>query len=120
MTNSIDSINVSCIVQVLPLLQQVYYTLSPRHWPLNHATPFVASVFVGDPNPGPINITWDFGDGTFFSGPRLGKEVKINKLIIDIDSILSFKILFTDDFQPLSLIKRILDRIVTSHSVLIH
>ena len=71
-TNSIDSVNITCVVQVTPILQQVFYSLTPRHWSLTSASPFRASVFIGDSNPGPITITWNFGDGTVVSGPRNG------------------------------------------------
>lgn len=71
-SNSIDAANISCVVQVVPILQQVYYSLNPANWPLASAIPFQASVFIGDPNPGSVTITWDFGDGTVLSGSRTG------------------------------------------------
>jgi hypothetical protein len=71
-SNALGSKNVSCVVQVTPILEQVLYRLTPRHWPLGSTTPFQASVFVADSNPGPITITWDFGDSTVLSAPRAG------------------------------------------------
>ncbi len=73
-SNSIDSTNVSCIVQVQTILQNIYYSLNPLNWPFNASTPFQVSVYVGDPNPGSLTITWDFGDGTNISGLRTGKK----------------------------------------------
>lgn len=72
MSNSIDRANISCVVQVTPVLQQVYYSLNSANWPLNNTTPFQASVYIGDPNPGAVTITWDFGDGSVVSGLRTG------------------------------------------------
>ncbi|UJR27333.1 hypothetical protein I4U23_008626 [Adineta vaga] len=69
-SNSIDSINISCVVRVTQILQQVYYTINSLNWAYNNTTPFEASVFVVDTNPGLVNFTWDFGDGTILSGAR--------------------------------------------------
>lgn len=80
--NSLDAANISCIVQVTNVLQQVFYSLTPRHWPFNSSTNFQVSVFVGDANPGRVNITWDFGDGTVVSGVRNGKNSILAQLPI--------------------------------------
>ncbi len=76
-SNSIDSANISCVVQVVSILQQVYYSIEPLNWPFNAATSFQASVYIGDPNPGTVTITWDFGDGTNISSPRTGTEISV-------------------------------------------
>ncbi|CAF4570593.1 unnamed protein product [Rotaria sp. Silwood1] len=73
-SNSIDSTNVSCIVQVVSILQQVYYSINPVNWPLNDTIPFQASVYIGDPNPGTVVITWNFGDGTIISRTRTATQ----------------------------------------------
>jgi hypothetical protein len=76
-SNSIDSTNISCVVQVLSILQQVYYSVTPLNWPLNNTTPFQVSVYIGDLNPGSVFITWDFGDGTTaITAPRTGNTKK--------------------------------------------
>jgi hypothetical protein len=74
-SNSIDSTNLSCVVQVLPILQQVYYSLIPANWPFNAPASFAVSVYIGDPNPGSVVYTWDFGDGTNISSARTGKKI---------------------------------------------
>lgn len=71
-SNAIDATNISCVVHVVPILQQVYYSLTPANWPFNAVMPFAVSVFIGDPNPGNIIMTWDFGDGTSISRSRTG------------------------------------------------
>ncbi|CAF4157649.1 unnamed protein product [Rotaria sp. Silwood2] len=73
-SNSIDSTNVSCVVQVVPILQQVYYSIHPLNWPLNDTTSFQASVYIGDSNPGIVIITWNFGDGTIISRTRIATQ----------------------------------------------
>ena len=77
-SNSMDSINVSCVVQVVPILQQVYFSVVPLNWPFNDPTSFQVSVYIGDPNSGPVNITWDFGDGTVVTRPRIGRVIAID------------------------------------------
>jgi hypothetical protein len=67
-----DSTNLTCVVYVTAILQQVYYTINSLNWAFNNTTPFEASVFVADSDPGPVNITWDFGDGTSQSAMRTG------------------------------------------------
>jgi hypothetical protein len=73
-SNSLDSTNISCVVNVTPILQQVYYAINSLNWPLNSLTPFQASVYIGDPNPGTVMLTWNFGDGTNVSSLRTGTE----------------------------------------------
>ncbi|CAF3507643.1 unnamed protein product [Rotaria sordida] len=70
-SNSMDSTSISCIVQVVPTLQQVYYSINSLNWPLNGINSFKASVYIGDPNPGIVMITWNFGDGTIISRTRI-------------------------------------------------
>ncbi len=77
-SNSIDSTNISCVVQVMPILQQVYYSINPLNWPLNNPTPLQASVYIGDLNPGAVTLTWDFGDGTIVSSLRTGYRISID------------------------------------------
>jgi hypothetical protein len=69
-----DSTNISCNVQVVPVLQQVYYSIIPLNWPLNNPTPLQASVYIGDLNPGTVILVWNFGDGTNISSVRTGIE----------------------------------------------
>jgi hypothetical protein len=80
-SNSIDSTNISCVVHVLPVLQQVYYSLNPLNWPITSAAAFQASVYIGDTNPGAVMLTWDFGDGTVITAARTGTEYKLLFLI---------------------------------------
>ncbi|CAM4771183.1 unnamed protein product [Rotaria magnacalcarata] len=61
-SNGVDSTNISCVVQVRPILQNVYYSINPLNWALNSVTPLQASIYIADPNPGPVSLTWDFGD----------------------------------------------------------
>lgn len=67
---------------MVPVLQQLYYSLTPSNWPFNSTTPFAVSVFIGDPNPGAVTLTWDFGDGTNISRARAGKTDLISLLSI--------------------------------------
>lgn len=46
---------------------------------MGSATPVQVSVFVADPNPGPVIITWDFGDGTTISKARTGTKFRMHK-----------------------------------------
>ena len=61
-------------MQVLSVLQNIYYSINPLNWPLNDTTSFQASIYIGDPNPGTVMITWDFGDGTVVSRTSTGTE----------------------------------------------
>lgn len=71
-SNSVDAANISCNVQVVQILQQVYYAFDQLNWPFNNSSPFQASIYVFDINPGTVIFTWDFGDGTVVSGTRTG------------------------------------------------
>ncbi|CAM2704890.1 unnamed protein product [Rotaria socialis] len=76
-SNNIDSANISCVVQVIPILQNIYYSISPLNWALHSLTPLQASIYVADPNPGPVTLTWDFGDGTIVSRARTVYFIRI-------------------------------------------
>lgn len=102
-SNTIDSTNISCLVHVIPILQQVYYSLAPANWPFNDPTSFAASVYIGDPNPGNVIITWDFGDGTNISRTRTGK----------LGLIYTFRSTRIDHFQLPNLINQKRRHIVT-------
>jgi len=47
------------------------------NWDLTSSTPLTASVFIGDPNPGVVYITWDFGDGYTDTTTRAGNLIEL-------------------------------------------
>lgn len=67
-----DSTNLTCVVRVTDILQQLFYAIDSLNWVYNSSTPFSASVFITDTNPGAVNLTWNFGDGTIVSAMRSG------------------------------------------------
>ncbi|CAF0742236.1 unnamed protein product [Didymodactylos carnosus] len=62
--NNYDSVVINCTVQVVSVLQDVYYSIIPINWPLNSITSFKASVYIGDISPGSVTLSWNFGDGS--------------------------------------------------------
>ncbi|CAF3607443.1 unnamed protein product [Adineta steineri] len=63
-SNSIDSVNISCVVRVTPILQAVYYSIDSLDFPLGRTLPFQTAVYVTDSNPGAVTLSWNYGDNT--------------------------------------------------------
>ncbi|CAF1178747.1 unnamed protein product [Adineta steineri] len=63
-SNSVDSVNISCFIRVTSILQAVYYSIDSINFPFGRTLPFQTAVYVTDPNPGAVTLSWNYGDGT--------------------------------------------------------